>query len=283
MYKKGVNFPTYLFFINDEDRTSSISEIKNQISISAESLSYTDLVKQINEAKGNDIASLLLNYFPNIIFRNRYHGDNFKIDSPFILNNIGFFQSVINNTVSLNELERAISQLEQIAGFNKLTLINEIYLFIYKCYFLKIFEHISFSDNIDNKIHFDYPKEIELYFKYKIFIDKDKPYKIKDYDAKKNFHDRLRKSFGAENEIELLAKIENLFSHSRKEAIKTFGKIISKNLQFNPNQTTNFKNKIFKPLFKIINSFVLEKKYDSSPSSIESLKRENKRFMSSLK
>jgi hypothetical protein len=283
MYKEGVTFPTYLFFINDEIKISSVNDIQNQINISTESISFTDLVEQINTANGNEIISLLLNYFPNLTFRVRNNSDTFKIKSPFILNDIGFNQCVINNSISLDELEWAINQLEQISEFDKSTLVSEIYLFIYKCYFWKVFEHISFSDNIENKIHFDFQKEIELYFKTKIYIDKFKPYEIKNYDSKKNFHDRFKKSFHVKGEEELLTKIENLFSHSRKEAIKTFGKLVSMNLKFNSNQSANFKNKIFKPLFKIINSFVLEKKYDDSSSSIESLKRENKRFMSSLK
>ncbi len=283
MYKEGVKFPTYLFFINDELKISSVNDIQNQINTSTESLSFTDLVEQINNSNGNEIISLLLNYFPNLTFRVQNNRDNFKIKSPFILNDIGFNQCVINNSISLDELEWAIKQLEQISEFDKSTLISEIYLFIYKCYFWKVFENISFSDTIEHQICLDFRKEIELYFKTKIFLDKHRPYKIDDYDAKKNFNDRFRKSFYAKDENELLKKIDNLLSHSRKEAMKTFGKLIFKNLRFNSNQTANSKNKIFIALFKIINSYVLEKKYDDTPKSIKNLIKENKRFMSTLK
>jgi hypothetical protein len=282
MYKEGVTFPTNLFFINEQLKISSIEEIKNTINITTDT-SLDMLIKQINSSKGYEIVSLLLNYFPNIIFMENRNREKLKVISPFTFDNSEFNRCVLNNTIGLNNLDNAIEQLSNIAKFDKSILLNEIYLFIYKCYFCKIFNYVSFSDNVDNIILIDFKKDIEFYFRTKIFLDKKKPYEIKDYDAKKNFCERFSESFYVNSEIELIAKIENLFWHTRNEAMKTFGRIIKHNLKFDKNQTTYNSNKRFKPLFKIINSFVLDKKFDDTPSSNASLTKENKRFMSSLR
>jgi hypothetical protein len=282
MYKEGVTFPTNLFFINEQLKISSIEEIKNTINITTDK-SLDRLIQQINSSKGYVIVSLLINYFPNIIFRENRNKEKLKVISPFTFDNSGFNRCVLNNTISLNDLDNAIEQLSNMAKFDKSTLLNEIYLFIYKCYFCKIFNYVSFSDNVDNIIHIDFKKDIELYLRTKKFLDIKKPYEIKDYDAKKNFCERFSESFYVNSEIELLAKIENLFSHTRNEAMQTFGRIIKTNLKFDQNQTTYNSNRIFKPLFKIIYSFVLDKKFDDTPSSNDSLTKENKRFMSSLR
>jgi hypothetical protein len=294
MYKEGVIFPTNLFFINDELRISSIVDIKNQIftanetttipsSLDTENIILEYLIKKINENKGYENISLLLNYFPNIIFRKNKAGDKLKSNSEYNFDNSKFNSCVLNNTINLEDLDSALEQLKNAAKFDKSVVLSEIYIFLYKCFFCKIFNHISFSDSPKNQVSIDFIKDTELYFKTIKILGDYKPHQINNYDGKKNFCDRFRNSFYVTSEVEFLNMLDNLISHTSGEAMKTFGEIITNNINFNSNQTANSKNKIFRPLFKIINSYVLDKKYDDTPKSIKNLTIENKRFMSTLK
>jgi hypothetical protein len=294
MYKEGVIFPTNLFFINDELRISSIIDIKNQIftanettkipsNIDSEKIILEYLIEKINKNKGYENISLLLNYFPNIIFRKNIAGEKLIANSVYNFDNSEFNRCIINNTINLEDLDDALEQLKYVAEFDKSVVISEIYNFLYKCYFYKICNHVSFSDSPNNQVTINFTKDTELYFKTKEELGKYKPHQINNYDGKKNFCDRFRNSFYVKSEVEFLKLLDNLISHTISEAMKTFGKLITRNINFHSNQTANSKNKTFRPLFKIINSYVFDKKYDNTPISIKNLTKENKRFMSTLK
>jgi hypothetical protein len=281
MYKTGLIYPTYLFFILDESNISSISDIKNLQNI-ANPEWYELLTIEINSSKGNEIISLLLNYFPNIIFRDRSQIGDLNISSQYIIDELDFQRYVLNFTICLNEFEDAINEIAEVAEFDKEKLIKELFLYFYKIYFIKIFNHVNFSSNIKiNKGRIDFNKDLNLYKHIKKVLKNNNYEHNYDFGEMIDFRRRFESGFRVNDSKDLKDRLIDLEKHFKKNAMETFKGIIKNNLTFNTNITPYSINKQFKPLFKIVYSYAKNLKFDCYNE--DSLVKANKLFILSLK
>jgi 5-formaminoimidazole-4-carboxamide-1-beta-D-ribofuranosyl 5'-monophosphate synthetase len=85
-------------------------------------------------------------------------------------------------------------------------------------------------------------------------------------------------SFNTENYKIISVKIEVVKSHSDKEILRTFKKIINDTLIVNEGVNPKTRNKVFKPLYVEINTAISGKAYNENTQS--ALTKEIKRFFS---
>ncbi len=281
MYKSGLIYPTHLFFILDDSDISSISDI-----INIQKIAITDwnesLTTEIKSSKGNEVISLLLNYYPNIIFRNRNQIGDLNLSSTYIIDESDFEMYVLKYTICLNALEDALNELAIIAYFDEKLLIKKLYIFFYKIYFCEIFKHINFSSN--NKINkgiIDYNKELKLYLDTKSELKRTEYERSGDFGDKIDFCRRFEKGFRTSDLGEFNKRLRDLKNHFKMNAMQTFKKIIKDSVSFKNNHKANTINLQFKPLFKIVYSYIHKKKFDSPYE--KSLLKANSAFMRSLK
>ena len=281
MYKEGIKYPNRLFFICDDIKSSSISDIRKNITTNFKDKSEfkNHFSKELNSLKGFELFSLLLNYFPELLFFNKIKFTPDEIKSKFINDKYGFVNFITNNHIDLEELSYYISKIEKLSKFNNQLFFSSIYILLFKNYFIKIAKYISFSETPKVVNYINYEKEIrEFLILFSEFKEK-KPYEITNYNKKKIFFDNFKSSFIYENEIDLLSQIDQILCHTDKEIEKMLSKIFKESIIFEMDITPTMKNKHIRNLYKIFICAIKNINFSDTTEAKNLLTKKTKKFI----
>lgn len=281
MYKEGIKYPNRLFFICDDIKSSSISDIQKNITTLFEDTSgfKNYLLQEINSLKGYELFSLLLNYFPDLLFYNKIKFTPNEIKSKFIDDKFKFVNFILNNHIDLEELSSYISEIEKVSKFNNQLFFSSIYNLLFKNYFIKIAKYISFSETPKVSNFINYEKEISEFLILLFELREKKPYDINNYNKKKIFFDNFKSSFIFENEQQLLSQIEQILCHTDKEIEKTLSKILQESIIFEMDVTPTMKNKHIRNIYKILICAIMNISFSDSPKEKNQLAKKTKNFL----
>jgi len=281
MYINGLHFPIFFIFLNDDIKFKNAEEIiikKNAFLMTNEDETNKNILDFINNSKGYEIYPFILNNFDYLIQSNIIF-DKSKISSKF-LKTFEFIILIKQFKINFIEIENCLVRIESIGVVNKTKFYSQLYRLLYKSFALKLGKVINYSDFEESKLFLNFNSDYNKFIKYSKEIENIRPNIIRNYDFKKNYVTSFFKSFGTDNEIDLKFKMETVKNHTDDEILNSFGKLIKETFVFNENVNAKTRNKLFKPIYKEINSAISQKTYQEKTS--EALTKEVKRFLSKI-
>lgn len=280
MYKNGLHFPIFYIFINDNVIIKDLNDIicrKTNFIVASEEMTNNAIIESINQNKGCEIYSYLLNNF-DYLTQTDLKLIKENITSKFV-KKTEFILLINTFKIDFLKIKSLLIKLDEIGIIDYSVFYSELYSLLYKSFAIKLGGVINYSDFENSELFFDFDKSYKLFLKYSAELKKFRPNIIRNYDFKKNYVTSFLKSFESSG-VDELNKIEVVKIHTDREIKKTFGILIKKTMIVNVGVNPKTRNKVFKPIFKEINSAISGKVYDKN--SQNNLTKEVKRFFSDM-
>jgi hypothetical protein len=281
MYKNGLHFPIFYFFLNDDVTINDLQDIifrKNNFIVDTEDNTFNAIVEFINQSKGYEIFPFLLNNFDYLIQTNLVF-DNKIITSKFI-KITEFIMLIKQFKIDFIKIDSTLGEIEKIGLLDKPVFYSELYKLLYRSFVLKLGKIINYSDNESVELFINFNLDYKKFENYQNEIQNRRPFIINNYEYKKHYVSSFIKAFNTNNSKAFSTKIEVIKSHSDKEILRTFKKIINYTFIVNEGVNPKTRNKVFKPIYVEINSAISGKAYDENTKS--ALTKEIKRFFSNI-
>lgn len=250
MYNKGLKFPIFYFFFNDNLNIYSFKDllIYNE-SLFPQDEIFTNkvIIEIINDAKGHEIYQHLLHYFLYLVQTPcKISAKDFN--SKFIKNKSVFYGILKYTYVDFKIIHESLSKISKIAYVNEKLFYSELLKLLYKNFVIKLAKEINYSDDTDVKLFFDFRKDFKNFKNYTEQLKIYRPSQVKLYDFKREYIRVFYKSFNCSNIKEIDKKIIELnnYNYGLK---KLFLKVVNDSIQFHSNITPNLRNKLFKPIY----------------------------------
>jgi hypothetical protein len=277
MYKNGLHFPIFYFFLFDNiiiNNLYDITKLKDHFFQYSEDETKSSIIDNINASKGFEIFPFILNYFDYFIQSSiKFKKEN--ITSNFI-DRVKFDLLIKTYKIDFQQIEISLIEIDRIGKIDKTQFYTELYKLLYKNFVFKLSSIINYSDFEVSKLYLDFNADFKKFEEYSIELEERRPFQIKNYDYKILYTKSFYKSFNTRNINEILHKIDVIKCHSDKEILITFRKLIKNTIIINNGVNSRTRNKLFKPIFKEVNSAIKGKIYYEH--SRNSLTREVKKF-----
>ena len=277
MYRNGLSFPIFYFFLNDNIIINDLEDIINQkklFEVTSEEQTNSAIIEFINNSKGYEIYPFLLNHFSYLI------QSNLKLNREVITSKFvkkTEFISLINTfKIDFLKIKNLIIQINEVGLIDNSIFYSELYSLLYKRFALKLGQIVNYSDFEGSKLFFDFNKDFKSFEVFSAEIENARPNLIRNYDYKKQYITSFFKSFNSNDVDDILNKIEVVKNHSDRLIILTFRELVKKSFIVNEKIIPKIRNKSFKPIFAEINSAINGKVYGAHNE--ESLTKEVKRF-----
>jgi hypothetical protein len=263
MYKNGLHFPIFYFFLNDDVIINDLKDIifrKNNFIVDTEDNTFNSIIEFINQSKGYEIFPFLLNNFDYLIQTNLVF-DNKIITSKFI-KITEFIMLIRQFKIDFIKIDSTLKEIEKIGLLDKPVFYSEIYKLLYRSFVLKLGKIINYSDNESVELFINFSLDYKKFEDYQNEIQNRRPFIINNYEYKKHYVSSFIKAFNTNNSKFFSTKIE----------------VINYTFIVNEGVNPKTRNKVFKPIYVEINSAISGKAYDENTKS--ALTKEIKRFFS---
>lgn len=258
MYSLNSTFPTYLFFKYDEFKIFSLSHLEiHGVGISLDEDFETVYKKKLFELDDNSMETFL-NYFPSIVFNNAKI--EVGIDDINLKKCKREIVKILNTKIDLEEIKKFNNDLSfdaNIDSVNHSKFYSDLFIFIYKIFFIELSKNIYFflNDKLEKIKPVNFEEALKKYIKYENDLISKKT-TSKDYDKIKVYVDKFRLSLKLKNNKNLYAKLFELEYYIKlNDKNSILKEIVSNYITFNPKTSTIHKNRIERQIFKIISKY----------------------------
>lgn len=281
MYKNGLHFPIFYVFINDDFTFNDLNDIlhrKSNFIVDSEERTNISIIEFINQNKGYEIYPFLLNNFDYLTQTNFKLGIE-NITSKFV-KKTEFILLINTFKIDFLNIKSSLEKLNEIGLIDIPLFFSKLYLLLYKRFAIKLGQLINYSDSEGSELFFNFNSDYKLFNEFSSELETYRPNLIRNYDYKKNYVSSFFKSFNSNDIDDIINKIEVIKNHTDKEINRTFRNLTKETFIVNESVDPKTRNKLFKPIFKEVNSALSGKIY--SVHNQESLTKEVKHFFSTM-
>lgn len=253
IFTNNTTFPFYKFRNFDDAKISSFEDIKAKIFIPKNVNFRKDLIDVINNQERQHLFEILMDRVLLIIFNDSFEKIDKKEIKSSSIENKDAFVKLLNFRIDLKKINRELEYLKNTNTIvNSEKLIHDLILFTYKFFYVEL-SRMIYCQLFDNfKVTMDFEKYYKTYSKYKNNIE-NKKYTESNYIQQKEFIENFNKSFKTSDINEIKTTIEELLLYSsKKKSIYHLNKIIEDNITIEQTLSSNRKNKILIPFYKLV-------------------------------
>lgn len=253
IFTNNTTFPFYKFRNFDDAKISLFEDIKAKIFIPKNANFRKDLIDVINNQERQHLFEILMDRVLLIIFNDSFEKIDKKEIKSSSIENKDAFVKLLNFRIDLKKINRELEYLKNTNTIvNSEKLIHDLILFTYKFFYVEL-SRMIYCQLFDNfKVTMDFEKYYKTYSKYKNNIE-NKKYTESNYIQQKEFIENFNKSFKTSDINEIKTTIEELLLYSsKKKSIYHLNKIIEDNITIEQTLSSNRKNKILIPFYKLV-------------------------------